>query len=152
MPVEVTAADKFNATLQVLVQPDVYISMGVILVLMFAYSRAKQSARNTTTMAGRFGLVVHWGCLIVAGVLLAGAVLILAQPTNDTGVIFASGLGIAAVVIWLLGKATRFVLAGPDRSPPKPEAPKISLRTTSVPLVTRKSHQAPWGTRVQSED
>ena len=60
MSVEVTAADKFNATLQVLVQPDVYISMGVILVLMFAYSRAKQSARNTTTMAGRFGLVVHW--------------------------------------------------------------------------------------------
>jgi hypothetical protein len=152
MSVEVTAADKLNATLQVLTRPDVYISMGVILILMLAYWRAKQTARNTTTMAARFGLVVHWGSLIVAGALLAGAVLILTQPVNDTGVIFASGLGIAAVVIWLLGKAARFVLAGPDRSPPKTKDTEVSLRTTSVPLVTRKSHLAPWGPRVQSED
>jgi hypothetical protein len=152
MSVEVTAADKLSATLQILTKPDMYISMGVLLVLMFAYSRVKQTARNTTTMAARFGLVVHWGSSIVAGVLLAGAVLIFMQPSNDTGVLFASGLGIAALVIWLLGKATRFVLAGPDKSPPKTEDTKVSSRTTSVPLVTRKPHQAPWGPRVQSED
>jgi hypothetical protein len=60
----------------------------------------------------------------------------------------AAGLAVAAVVMWLLGKAVRFVLTGPAKeaqpAPQKHSSPAVAHRTTSVPLTGPPRRQGPW--------
>jgi hypothetical protein len=45
----------------------------------------------------------------------------------------AAGLAVAAVVMWLLGKAVRVVLTGPTKETTRPHSPSVVHRNTSVP-------------------
>jgi hypothetical protein len=121
------------------------LAFGLLALIIYAFSRAHRTARNTPTMAGRFGLVVHWGSLIIAAVLLGGVVFILtkAQPLNGVAIVVAMGLVGAAVVVWLLGKAVRFVLTGPAKETTRPHGPSVDLRRAHH---TGKAHGAPHRT------
>ena len=63
------------------------------------------------TMAGRFGQVLSWTANVIALAIVAMFLLIAGNDTKDAGVIVLIGLVIAAVV-WMAGRALRYILAG----------------------------------------
>ncbi|MGY2983392.1 hypothetical protein [Bradyrhizobium sp. USDA 4508] len=150
--VEITTVDKINgainAFLTVLTTPQPYISLGIALVLLACAARAKRTARSIPTKAGRVGLVLHWGGLLIAVALLAlaGVLLVAAPKINDAVVLATGGLVFAATVIWLVGKALRYILTGPSVSVDASASPKVPLRSTSVPSAgIGVSARGPWG-------
>jgi hypothetical protein len=64
-------------------------------------------------MFERFGHVFGWIGNLLGGLLIVGGIYILTLPTGDTfsAVLFLLGPG---VVIFLLGRALRYIFAGPS--------------------------------------
>jgi len=143
---ELTTADKINTALMVFAEPKFYVHLAVVALVLFGLSRAGRTARSIPTKIGRLGLVLHWASLLVAVILLAVAGVILAEaPKNKLD---AGALAVAAAIVWLLGKATRYILTGPKVVPttPTPTRPQAaSLRSTSVPPAGIGSPLRPWG-------
>ncbi|MCP2217456.1 hypothetical protein M2226_002347 [Bradyrhizobium elkanii] len=150
--VEITTADKINgainAATMVLTTPQLYLSVGIALLLLACAARAKRTSHGIPTKVGRLGLVLHWGALLIAVVLLglAGVLLVAAPRINDTVVLVAGCLAFAATVIWLAGKALRYILTGPSVSADASSPPKVPLRSTSVPSAGLGAPaRGPWG-------
>jgi uncharacterized protein len=113
--IQVTTADKINGTIQVFTSPKFFVEMAFLALLFLGAARAKRTARSIPTKVGRLGLVLHWAALTVAVVLLGAAGLIATQAKqlDDGNVVGAAILGVLALVIWLVGKALRYILTGP---------------------------------------
>jgi hypothetical protein len=144
---ELTTADKINGALMVFAEPKFYLQLAFVALVLFGISRAGRTARSIPTKTGRLGLVLHRASLLVAVILLAIAGVILAEaPKNklDAGL-----LAVAAAIVWLVGKAARYILAGPSVAPPTtlpPMRPQASpRRSTSVPTAGIASPIRPWG-------
>jgi hypothetical protein len=127
---QITTADKINGALAVFAQPQFYLQLGLALIVLFIFARAKRTAHSISSRVGRLGLVLHWGALLIAVVLLGLAGLLLAEApkTNDTAMWVAGGLAASAVIVWLIGKSLRYILTGPTAAPtpPKPRAEHLS--------------------------
>jgi hypothetical protein len=54
-------------------------------------------------------------------------------------------LAVAAVVVWLLGKAARVVLSGPTKETTRPHSPSVVHRNTSVPVTGDQTPARPVG-------
>ncbi len=70
-------------------------------------------------MAARLGNVLYWTASGIAALLAVFAVLSLGDAVFGTGstgsaVIWAVMCSVAALLVWLLGRAARYVLAKPD--------------------------------------
>ncbi len=69
-------------------------------------------------MIARLGNVLYWLCNGVAVIILIGAALALGflifRGSTDIGLSIASviAMAIAAMISWLIGRATRYVLVG----------------------------------------
>jgi hypothetical protein len=120
---QVTTADKIYGTIDVFTSPRFLLMMAVVGLVFFGEARAKRTAGSIPTKLGRLGLVLHWATLAVAVVCLAvaGLVLTQAKQANDFSVFVAVALGLAALVIWLVGKALRYVLTGPPEPATGPQ-------------------------------
>jgi membrane protein implicated in regulation of membrane protease activity len=63
-------------------------------------------------MLARLGIVIYWLGWIVAALIVLGGFAMLSDPRVDkVGVLIA--FSIAAFVVWLIGYAFRYILAGP---------------------------------------
>jgi uncharacterized protein YecT (DUF1311 family) len=124
--VQVTTADKIYGSLDVFTSPRFLLTMAVVGLVFFGEARAKRTARSIPTKLGRLGLVLHWAALVVAVVCLgaAGLVLTQAKQANDVSVFVAMALGLAALLIWLVGKALRYILTGPMEPATDPQGPE----------------------------
>lgn len=144
---ELTTADKINAALMVFAEPKFYLQLAFALLVLFAISRAGRTARSIPTKTGRLGLVLHWASLLIAVVLLGFAGLRLADaPTgNHTALLDVGVLAIVAAVIWLIGKALRYILTGPSVTPSPQVSSPSPMRSTSVPSAGITSPLRPWG-------
>jgi hypothetical protein len=142
---EITTADKINGALMVFAQPKFYLQLAFVALVLYGFGRARRTAQSISTRVGRLGLVLHWGALLIAVVLLGLAGLLLAEApkTNDTALWVAGGLAAAAVIVWLIGKSLRYILTGPPEAP----VPQTgATRSTSVPSAgVSPSSRRPWG-------
>jgi hypothetical protein len=143
--IEITTADKINGIIGVFAQPQFYVHLAVVMILLAVLGRAKRTAQAVPTRLGRLGVVLHWASLFVAAILLVCAGLILSQMKDgDSFMLTISGaFGAAALVVWLIGKAFRYILTGPAEAPSAPQA--SASRTTSVP-PSGGPRMGPWGT------
>jgi hypothetical protein len=95
-------------------------------------------------------LRIHWTSLLIAVLLLGVAGFIVAEPKSDQSLFgLAAVIATGALVVWLIGKALRYILTGPLAAPAAPVAPKAAnsvaaQRTSSVPSVGRPT-KGPWG-------
>lgn len=118
MDIEVTSADKLRALWQVLLEPKFYLQLSGVAVAFLIYGSMKRTARSMPTMVARFGLVIHWAALLAAFVLLCMAAMTVTNPgVTEAGWLFAFGEVATALIVWLLGKAVRYVLSGPSTEP-----------------------------------
>lgn len=62
-------------------------------------------------MAARLGNVLYWGLSALAGVLLLIGLVAVYSSRADEQWFFAAFFGVPAVLLWLLGRACRYVLA-----------------------------------------
>lgn len=63
-------------------------------------------------MAARLGYVLYWFCCIISGLVVAiGAAIGYSEPKAQPLVV-AVIAGAIALVVWLIGRAIRYVLAG----------------------------------------
>ena len=89
--------------------------------------------------------MLHWASLLIAVILLAIAGVILAEaPKNKLA---AGLLAIVAMIVWLLGKAARYILTGASETPTTPwlaESQTSSLRRASVPPAGLRFTLRPW--------
>jgi hypothetical protein len=64
-------------------------------------------------MAGRIGNVLYWLGCIVAGLSVLVGVAAYVEEHNKSGGLFVTGFFIVvALVVWLVGRACRYVLSG----------------------------------------
>jgi hypothetical protein len=64
-------------------------------------------------MAARLGQVIYWACTIIAALILVGVAFVFWRATKLDAVMFVLVFGIlSAVVVWLIGRAAKYVLAG----------------------------------------
>jgi hypothetical protein len=79
------------------------------------------SSKGTMAEKGivyRLGWVLYWAFCIIAGLaaLLAGIGIIThiagALDQDEAAIVFWLGLGVFAFMVWLMGRAIRYVLAG----------------------------------------
>jgi hypothetical protein len=133
--VEVTTADKIQALGQTFLNPQLYISMGAIIIVLAVSARMKNAGVRAGSRAGRFGLVVHWASLLIAAIPfgLGGLILANAKTVNDNTILFVGLWWAAAIEIRLIGKAVRFILTGP--LPP-------SEQTARSPIPPSQHYQA----------
>jgi len=61
-------------------------------------------------MAARLGNVIYWMASAVA-VLLVGLIILVLLAPGERAVNWVIFYGVAAVVIWLIGRAARYILA-----------------------------------------
>jgi hypothetical protein len=122
---EVTTADKLQALIQTFFEPKFYLSMGLIIVVLVISNRMKTAGVRTGSMIGRLGLVIHWAALVIAAILFGLGCIVLADAkTVNNNTMFEAGLWLAAaILVWLIGKAARFILTGP--LPPSEQPPTI---------------------------
>jgi len=70
---------------------------------------------HPTTTIVRLGRVLYWGCCIIAAIPALGVIFVLYatlhQPWMADTVIACIAFVILAVVIWLVGRGARYVLA-----------------------------------------
>jgi uncharacterized protein len=147
--IQITPADKINATIKVFTSPQLFVTMAFLGLLFWGEARAKRTARSIPTKLGRLGLVLHWAALAVAAVLLGTAGLIATQAKQlDDGPVFgAAALGVLALVIWLIGKALRYILTGPTE-PIQPATASVSV-PPSAPQATQQASMAHRGSDQQ---
>lgn len=70
-----------------------------------------QQRASDLSMVQRFGMVVYWAGLLLAGLLVVGGVVAIANSRNGSEVIGYFCLA-GAFVSWLVGRAVRYVLVG----------------------------------------
>ncbi|WP_354202733.1 lysozyme inhibitor LprI family protein [Bradyrhizobium sp. JR4.1] len=134
--IQVTTADKINATLEVITSPRFFLTIAFVGLLFWGEARAKRTAQSIPTKLGRLGLVLHWASLVIAVMLFGAAGLVATQAKHfdDGAVLGGAALGILALVIWLVGKALRYILTAP--------AEAIQSASASVSVAPRKTQQA----------
>ena len=95
--------------------PQFYISLGAIIILLAVSARMKKAGVRAGSRTGRLGLVMHWASLLIAAILFGSGGFILATATtvNDNTMFIVGLWWAAAIVVWLIGKAVRFILTGP---------------------------------------
>ena len=62
-------------------------------------------------MAERLGIVLYWTGVIIAGLLVVLAVFFLNESGRDSWILALISAG-AGVIVWLIGRACKYVLAG----------------------------------------
>lgn len=62
-------------------------------------------------MAERLGIVLYWTGVIITGLLVVLAAFIFNEPGRDSWILALVFAG-AGVVVWLIGRACKYVLAG----------------------------------------
>ena len=62
-------------------------------------------------MATRLGNVLYWSACGIAGLLLFVTVLVTIYAGSDDRVVFGVMFGIGAVLVWLMGRAARYILS-----------------------------------------
>ncbi|WP_074123650.1 DUF2569 domain-containing protein [Bradyrhizobium sp. AS23.2] len=73
--------------------------------------RAVQGKGSDLTMVQRFGMVLYWAGLLIAGLLVIGALIAIANSRNGSEVVGYFCLA-GAFMSWLIGRAIRYVLVG----------------------------------------
>jgi hypothetical protein len=123
---EVTAADKVAALIQLFQNPQLYIGVGILLLIMALSARMKSQGARAGSMVGRLGLVIHWASLLLAlATFLVGAfILATAVPLNENQKLVVGLLWASSLLVWLIGRALRFVLTGPLSAPAKTPIPQ----------------------------
>jgi hypothetical protein len=110
---EVTTADKLQALLQTFGEPKFYLTLGAIILFLAFTGRSEKKARQPQpSMLARVGLVLHWTALLIAAILFGLGCLALsyAPVVNENAIAVMAMCWVAAVIVWLLGKAARFIL------------------------------------------
>jgi hypothetical protein len=123
---EVTTADKIQALVQTFGDLKPYLTIGAIILVFAISDRMKTTGVRAGSMIGRLGLVLHWTSLLIAAIPFGLGCIVLADAkivNNNT--MFEAGLWwAAAILVWLIGKAARFILTGPllpsEQPPPIP--------------------------------
>ena len=84
-------------------------------------------------MLARLGIVIYWLGWIVAGiVVLFGLILTQDRGVNVVGVLVGSF--VIAFVVWLIGYAFRYILAGPKAIARQPSSEETYASTLSEPM------------------
>jgi hypothetical protein len=113
---EVTTADKFQALVRTFGEPKFYLTLGANILVSALTGRSEKPALEKVTrqssMLGRLGLVLHWTALLIAAVLfgLGCFVLVTAPAVNENTMVFVAMWWVPAIIVWLIGKAARFIL------------------------------------------
>jgi hypothetical protein len=84
--------------------------IAVIVLLMVAFSAA--SGRVESPVVERLGDVLYWGASFVAALLALLAAAVALLNTGPNGPFIAVIFAFLAVIVWLVGRACRYVLAG----------------------------------------
>jgi len=63
-------------------------------------------------MLPRLGNVLYWGGCVLTGLVLVGGLLMFGDMGNADTTFYAVLTVFAAVLIWLVGRAAKYVLAG----------------------------------------
>src|SRR4051794_1666644 len=123
---EVTAADMAAALFQFFQNPQLYIGLGILLLMMALSARMKSQGARAGSLVGRLGLLMHWGSLLLAlAMFLVGAFILATEaPLNENNKLVVGLLWASALLVWLIGRALRFVLTGPLSAPGKPPIPQ----------------------------
>jgi hypothetical protein len=143
---EVTTADKLQALVQTFSEPKLYLSLGAILIVLAMSNRMKTAGVSAGSIIGRLGLVVHWAALLIAAILFGVGSFVLAdagQPVNNNAMVIVGLWWAAAVLVWLVGKAVRFILTGPlppsEQPPPIPSNYYLSAQHRRLPGPTEQN-------------
>ena len=84
----------------------------VAVIVLLVVALAAVSGRGGVPMVTRLGDVLYWGASLIAGLLgLISAYAIVFGAGEDRFFIDAM-LFVFAVIVWLVGRACRYVLAG----------------------------------------
>jgi len=68
---------------------------------------------EATTAVERFGRVLYWlGCGVAATIIVLGVAMLISGGLRGMAVPFAVTVLIVAVLVWLAGRACRYVLSG----------------------------------------
>jgi hypothetical protein len=84
--------------------------VAVIVLLVIAFAAA--SGRGESPMVARLGNVLYWGACLVAGLLALIAAYAMVFGTGEDRVFIDTALAVIALIVWLVGRACRYVLAG----------------------------------------
>jgi hypothetical protein len=141
--VEVTTANKLYAIWHVFSDPSFYLHLLVVLAILWMFSRMGKTARSMPTMAARFGLVIYWASITIAVAIVCVAIVIVteARSPNEFTWLVCAGLLLAAVVAWLLGKAIRYILAGPSPLPDSDKGQAAGTRRISDHARSQAPHR-----------
>lgn len=120
----------------------------VTCLLFYIESRMNKRGREAGSIVGRLGLVVNWGANLLAVVFV---ILGWIRITNSQGPklsepewFIACLMWAAALIVWLVGKAIRFVLTGPAANH-RNDTRVTHRRSSSVPSVpTVAPTRGPW--------
>jgi hypothetical protein len=63
-------------------------------------------------MVARLGNVLYWAASLIAGLLALIAAYAMVFGTGEDRVFIDTALAVIAVVVWLVGRACRYVVAG----------------------------------------
>ena len=84
----------------------------VAVIVLLAVAVAAVSGRGESPMAARLGNVLYWAASLVAGGFLVFGGLVLTFNRGPDGPFIAGAFVGIGVVVWLVGRACRYVLAG----------------------------------------
>jgi hypothetical protein len=81
----------------------------IVLLVIFV---AAVSGRGESPIVVRLGNVLYWGASLIAGLLGLIAAYAAVFGTGDDRLFIDAMLFVVAVIVWLVGRACRYVLAG----------------------------------------
>jgi hypothetical protein len=84
----------------------------VAVVVLLAIAFAAVSGRGESPMAARLGEVLYWGASVIAGLLMIGAAFAMVFGMGDDRFLMVGFVTVFAIIVWLVGRACRYVLAG----------------------------------------
>lgn len=91
--------------------PMVLIPSAVVAILVFQIDKELRKQSGRQAKWARLGLVLDWLCTgLAASAAILGA--LIADKDQNNGVIVGGMLAGLAALVWFLGKALRFILAG----------------------------------------
>jgi hypothetical protein len=88
-------------------------SVGIIaVIILLGVAFAAASGRVESPVVERLGDVLYWGASFVAALLALLAAAVALLNTGPDGPFIAMIFAIFALIVWLAGRACRYVLAG----------------------------------------
>jgi hypothetical protein len=112
-----------------------------LIVWLFSSGQARKSV--TATTSSRFALVVHWLCCGLALIFVALAFtpgVVSSKPLDDFQWLVVIGSSVAAILVYLLGRAILFIFAEPHRAmQPNPKIEHTAPKQTPRAAVPRVS-------------